>query len=173
MNLRKGGIVNITQLGHSLKGKLSPESSFQDDVIIFKKGANSESTQPWVFLFEKKCFFFIVSVLLLSCFYLIDFNFENDKALLQKSYNPVPWITYWALYIAPNNHSICYRQAQEPLGLHGSGDPERDFLYSESWNKLATVFLPFGNRPEWHTPVRRMWLPNSHRPGDHEALSRV
>lgn len=58
MSLRKGGIVNITQLGHSFKGKLSPESSFQDDVIIFKKGANSESIQPWVFLFEKKCFFF-------------------------------------------------------------------------------------------------------------------
>lgn len=57
--------------------------------------------------------------------------------------------------------------------LHGSGDPERDFLYSESWNKLATVFLPFGNRPEWHTPVRRMWLPNPPRPGDHEVLSWV
>lgn len=93
MSLRKGGIVNITQLGHSFKGKLSPDSSFQDDVIIFKKGANSKSTQPWVFLFEKKkmlFFLIVVSVLLLSCFYLIDFNFENDKALLQKFYNPVP-----------------------------------------------------------------------------------
>lgn len=34
---------------------------------------------PWFFFFFEN----VVSVLLLSCFYPIDFNFDNDRALLQ------------------------------------------------------------------------------------------
>lgn len=157
--------------GPIFKGKLSPDSSFQADIIFFLK-KELIVNPPSLWFFGENAFF-IVSVLLLIISIMIGPCSKILQSCVMNCLLSPAHSSKQPSHLLLASPSTAGPVKSRGTYLHGSRDLERDFLYSESWNKLATVFLPFSNGPEWHIPVRRMWLPNPPRPGDHEALSRV